>query len=327
MHGRLWLFNLEIKMVSKLKKQKIRDIWKTEDRDFTPWLVENIELLNEDLGLNIQDPESEKRLDTFKVDIVAEDNEGKVVIENQFERSDHDHLGKLLTYISNVENTKKAIWIVEEAKSEHQRAIDWLNANVRTCSFYLVKIQVFKIKDSEPGAQFFLISGPDENISAVGKIKEKDSQKEEIKFRFWSAFFEKLKKRSNIFSNTAPKPRTYIGVSAGIRGVNYNVAAGKNSTQVEIYIDRGKEEGKASNTKILKALESNKSDIEKIFGKKLDWELLESSRACRISLRSNIGGFDNEENWDDTHEFLVENLVKLESATKKYIKDIERLFK
>ena len=66
-------------MVSKLKKQKIRDIWKTEDRDFTPWLVENIELLNEDLGLNIQDPESEKRLDTFKVDIVAEDNEGKVV--------------------------------------------------------------------------------------------------------------------------------------------------------------------------------------------------------------------------------------------------------
>jgi len=326
MYGRLWLFCTKIKMVSRLKKQKIRDIWKSEDRDFTPWLVQNIELLNEDLGLSIQDPESEKRLDTFKVDIVAEDNEGKVVIENQFERSDHDHLGKLLTYISNVENTKKAIWIVEETKSEHHRAIDWLNANVKTCSFYLVKIQVFKIKDSEPGAQFFLISGPDANISAVGKIKEKDSQKEEIKLRFWSVFFEKLKKRSNIFSNTAPKPRTYIGVSAGVRGVNYNVAAGKNTTQVEIYIDRGKEEGKASNTKILKELESNKNDIEKVFGNKLDWELLESSRACRISLRSNIGGFDNEESWNKTHEFLVENLVKLESATKKYILGVERLF-
>ena len=134
-------------MVSKLTKQKIRDIWKTEDKEFTPWLVENIALLNEDLGLNIQDPESEKKLDTFKVDIVAQDNEGKVVIENQFEKSNHDHLGKLLTYISNVENTKKAIWIVEDAKSEHQRAVDWLNANVKTCSFYLVKIQVFKIKD------------------------------------------------------------------------------------------------------------------------------------------------------------------------------------
>ena len=248
-------------------------------------------------------------------------------LENQFERSDHDHLGKLLTYISNVENTKKAIWIVEEAKSEHQRAIDWLNANVITCSFYLVKIQVFKIKDSEPGAQFFLISGPDENISAVGKIKEKDSQKEEIKLRFWSAFYEKLKKRSNIFSNTAPKPRTYIGVSAGIRGVSYNVGAGKNSTQIEVYIDRGKEEGKASNTKILKALESNKNDIEKNFENKLHWELLEGSRACRISIKSNQGGFDNEETWDETHEYLVENLIKLESSTKKYIRDIERLIK
>ena len=98
-------------MVFKLTKQKIRDIWKTEDKEFTPWLVQNIALLNEDLGLNIQDPESEKKLDTFKVDIVAQDNEGKVIIENQFERSNHDHLGKLLTYISNVENTKKAIWI------------------------------------------------------------------------------------------------------------------------------------------------------------------------------------------------------------------------
>ena len=130
-------------MVSRLKKQKIRDIWKTEDRDFTPWLVQNIVLLNEDLGLNIQDPESEKKLDTFKVDIVAEDDQGKVIIENQFEKSDHDHLGKLLTYISNVENTKKAIWIVEDVKPEHHRAIEWLNANVKTCLFFLVKIQVF----------------------------------------------------------------------------------------------------------------------------------------------------------------------------------------
>ena len=91
-------------MVSKLTKQKIRDIWKTEDKEFTPWLVKNIALLNEDLGLSIQNPESEKKLDTFKVDIVARDNEGKVIIENQFERSNHDHLGKLLTYISNIEN-------------------------------------------------------------------------------------------------------------------------------------------------------------------------------------------------------------------------------
>ena len=174
-----------------------------------------------------------------------------------------------------------------------------------------------------PGAQFFLISGPDENISAVGKIKEKDSQKEEIKLRFWSVFFEKLKKRSNIFSNTAPKPRTYIGVSAGVRGVNYNVAAGKNTTQVEIYIDRGKEEGKASNTKILKELESNKNDIEKVFFTNIAEDPKEKNTVSYSRpMRADSGPIGGE----DTHEFLVENLVKLESATKKYIKGVERLF-
>jgi len=312
-------------MVSKLTKQKIRDIWKTEDKEFTPWLVENIALLNEDLGLNIQDPESEKKLDTFKVDIVAQDNEGKVIIENQFEKSDHDHLGKLLTYISNVENTKKAIWIVEDAKSEHQRAIDWLNANVKTCSFYLVKIQVFKIKDSEPGAQFFLISGPDENITTVGKIKEKDSEIDNIRFKFWSEFYEKLKKRSNIYSSTAPKPRTYIGVSAGMRGVSFLCAAQNNSAQVEIYIDRGKEEGKEINLKIFREFEKNKEEIEKNIRNKLEWDDLPESRACRIRLRSNLGGFSDEETWEDIHEFLVQNIIKLENATKKYIKDIDNL--
>jgi RecB family endonuclease NucS len=103
--------------VSKLTKVKIKDIWKTEDRDFTPWLVENITRLNEDIGFNIQDPQKENRLENFIVDIVAEDDEGKVIIENQYNKSDHDHLGKLLTYLSNVQGTKKAIWIVEEARA------------------------------------------------------------------------------------------------------------------------------------------------------------------------------------------------------------------
>ena len=147
-------------MVTKLNKVKIRDIWKSEDKDFTPWLVENINLLNEDIGLNIQDPKRESRLLNFIVDIVAEDEEGKVIIENQFHSSNHDHLGKLLTYLSNVEGTKKAIWIVEQAKTEHKNAIEWLNQNVQTCTFYLVKIQVFKIENSPPGAKFDLISGP-----------------------------------------------------------------------------------------------------------------------------------------------------------------------
>ena len=132
--------------VTKLTKVKIRDIWKAEDRDFTPWLVENISRLNEDIGFNIQDPQKENRLENFIVDIVGEDDAGKVIIENQYNKSDHDHLGKLITYLSNVPGTKKAIWIVEDARADHINTINWLNENTETCSFYLIKIEVFKIK-------------------------------------------------------------------------------------------------------------------------------------------------------------------------------------
>ena len=94
----------------------------------------------------------------FIVDIVGEDEEGKVIIENQYNKSDHDHLGKLLTYLSNVPGTKKAIWIVEDARADHINTINWLNENTETCSFYLVKIEVFKIQNSPPAANFDLLA-------------------------------------------------------------------------------------------------------------------------------------------------------------------------
>ena len=148
--------------VSKLTKVKIKDIWKTEDRDFTPWLVENIARLNEDLG---------------------EDDEGKVIIENQYNKSDHDHLGKLLTYLSNVPGTKKAIWIVEEARADHINTINWLNENIETCSFYLVRIEVFKIQNSPPAANFDLLAGPTETTK-IKQHTEQSPKQEYQKFHY-----------------------------------------------------------------------------------------------------------------------------------------------
>ena len=110
-----------------------------------------------------------------------------------------------------------------------------------------------------------------------------------------------------------------------MRGVNYICGAQNNSAQVEIYIDRGKEDGKETNLKIFREFEKNKEQIEKNFGNKLDWEDLPESRACRIKLRSNLGGFRDEETWEDIHEFLVQNIIKLEHSTKKYIKNIDKL--
>ena len=249
-------------MVFKLTPVKIRDVWATEDKAFTPWLVDNIDHLNDDIGLNIRDPQREEKLVNFYVDIVAEDDQGKVIIENQFNNSDHDHLGKLITYLSNVADTKKAIWIVEDAKAEHVRAVEWLNQNSETCLFYLVKIQIFKVDNSPPAARFDLISGPDEETIAIGKSKNEDSKRYDQRYRFWSLFIEKSKQKTNLYSNISPGRYSWIGTSSGVRGVNINCSVLKSKAQCEIYIDRGKGED-LTNKKLFNELLKDKDEIDR----------------------------------------------------------------
>ena len=311
--------------VSKLTKVKIKDIWKTEDSDFTPWLVENIVRLNEDIGFNIQDPQKENRLENFIVDIVGEDNEGKVIIENQYNKSDHDHLGKLLTYLSNVPGTKKAIWIVEEARADHVSTINWLNENVETCSFYLVKIEVFKIQDSPPAANFDLLAGPSEITKIKQKINVEDSNRGKARFEFWELFLEKSKLKTKMYNNISPRVYAWLGTSTGLRGVGYNCAVLKNSAQAEIYIDRGKD-NPDENKEIFDELEKNKLKIEEKFGDKLEWEPLPDSRACRIKKGIEIGGWQNEDKWEEVHEKLIDYCMRMKDSFDPLILNLQKKY-
>ena len=114
-------------MIGKIERVKLREVWKHEAYDFTRWLEENIDVLNDVLDISIVNVEREKKAGTFSVDLVGEDDSGNVVvIENQLEKSDHDHLGKLITYLVAMD-AKVAIWIVSNPRPEHINAISWLN--------------------------------------------------------------------------------------------------------------------------------------------------------------------------------------------------------
>ncbi len=122
--------------LDKLTKVQLRDIWKHEALDFTQWLAlqENLDLLSEEIGLDLQNPQTEVSVGSFNVDILAEDDaERKVIIENQLEATDHDHLGKLITYGSGLD-AEIIIWIVKKAREEHQQAITWLNENTTSAN-------------------------------------------------------------------------------------------------------------------------------------------------------------------------------------------------
>ena len=158
-------------MIGKIERIKLRDVWKHEALDLTTWLQENIEILNEAIDLNISNPEIEKSAGSFKVDIVAEDDSGNpVIIENQLEKSDHEHLGKLITYLVAME-AKTAIWIVSDPKPEHLASISWLNES-SSANFFLLKLEAIKIGDSPPAPLLTLIIGPSEEGIEVGKAKK-----------------------------------------------------------------------------------------------------------------------------------------------------------
>src|SRR4051794_23918514 len=113
--------------IGKIERVPLREVWRHEARDLTTWLVENVDVLNDALGLGLVSAERERAAGAFSVDLVAQDADGRtVVIENQLERSDHDHLGKLVTYTA-MTDANVAVWIVSEPRPEHVRAVSWLN--------------------------------------------------------------------------------------------------------------------------------------------------------------------------------------------------------
>ena len=171
-------------MIGKIERVPLRDVWKHEAFDFTQWLQDNIDVLNNVIDLNLSNPEREQAAGSFSIDIVAEDDAGNpVIIENQLEKSDHDHLGKILTYLVAM-GAKSAIWIVSNPRPEHISAISWLNES-SAANFYLLKIEAIKIENSPPAPLLTVIVGPSEEAKEVGKAKKEIAERYIIREKFW----------------------------------------------------------------------------------------------------------------------------------------------
>lgn len=305
-------------MIGKLQRVSLREVWKHEALDFTKWLQDNIDVLNEIIDLNLFNPESEQSAGAFSVDLVAEDESGNpVIIENQLEKSDHDHLGKILTYMVAMA-AKTAIWIVAEPRPEHVSAITWLNES-SSANFYLLKLEAIRIGTSEPAPLLTVIVGPSEEGKGVGKAKQEIAERYTIRERFWTQLLDLAKERTRLHANISPTQYNWLGTSAGRPGLAFNYSMRKNEAQVELYIDRGKDRGE-QNKQIFDSLFKRKEEIEEVFGDALDWERLESKRACRIRKRITVGGYrDEEDKWPKIQEAMIDAMMRLEKALRPYI--------
>jgi hypothetical protein len=224
-------------MIGKIERAKLRDVW-SHETEFTRWLEDNIDVLNDCLDLSLSSAEREQSVGSFSVDLIAEDQSGNtVIIENQLERSDHDHLGKVITYLVGVE-ARAAVWIVSDPRPEHVSTITWLNQTSNE-SFYLVKLEAVRIGQSPHAPLLTLIVGPSEEGRQIGRTKGEIAEEHSIRWRFWSELLERATSLTRLHSNITPGELSWISTGAGRFGLNYNYYVRQHDAQVELYIDRG----------------------------------------------------------------------------------------
>ena len=167
-------------LIDKLQRVPLREVWRHEAYDFTQWLQENLDILNDTLDLELTSAEREQAAGSFSIDLVAENSDGQtLIIENQLEKSDHDHLGKVITYLTSRE-ASGAIWIVKEPRQEHINAMAWLNES-SNADFYLLKVEAVRIGNSNPAPLLTLIVGPSIEAKVSGKAKQEKVERHFIR--------------------------------------------------------------------------------------------------------------------------------------------------
>jgi len=308
-------------MIGRLERVPLREVWAHEALDFTQWLELNIDVLNEALDLEIVNVDREQAAGKFSIDLVAEDIHGRqLIIENQLERSDHDHLGKLITYLTAM-GAKGAIWIVRDPRPEHLAAVQWLNQALDT-DFYMVKVEAVKIMDSAPAPLFTLIVGPSREAKEVGQTRKDVAERYALRNHWWTQLIERAAQRTRLHAHITPGDYSWIGVSAGYPGMNYNYTVTQNGRTAELYIDRGRgadEQNRAHFDQLCQCREA----VETSFGGPLSWEALEGKRACRIRAALNDGGYRSpEDQWEQLQESQIDAMVRLECALKPHIRGL-----
>lgn len=305
--------------LGRLKEVNIRELWSHEQYDFSEWLSkpENLELLNEAIGLTLSEVEKEVYVGAYRCDLVGTDETtgDRVIIENQLEVSNHDHLGKIITYASGLD-AKVVVWIVKEAREEHRSAIEWLNNNTpEKLSFFLIEIHAYQIGDSLCAPMFEVVEKPNGFIKNAktqsGSGEYNKSQGERIEF--WTQFNEVLVERGKPFNVRKPTTDHWYDIAIGTSDahVSLTLVNKDGCVGVELYIN--------DNKGLFDKLLSFKEEIEETLGLKLDWQRLDGKKASRILYRMPGLNFDDHSNYSSLMNEMIDKALLFAKVFKKYI--------
>lgn len=305
--------------LGKLKEVNIRDVWKHEQYGFSAWLAqeENIQELGDVLGLTLTNIETEKFVGNFRCDILCKDDatDKVVLIENQLEPTNHDHLGKIITYASGL-NASVIVWIVKEANEQHASAIEWLNNHTDdTVDFFLIEVHAYQIGNSLPAPRFEVIEKPNnfaKTTRQVAKIPDENSRYAK-RLEFWNKFNEILESRHRPFP-----------VRKATTNHWYNVALG--SSECHLSIDLLNRENKirvglwiTNNKDIFDSLFAKKEEIENQLSFILEWDRKEDANASSINTYIEGLDFDKNDNYKELMNKVIDTVLEFKKVIKKYL--------
>jgi len=290
----------------------VRDLWRHEAHEFTPWLATHLTALGESIGLDLELTEQEACVGAFFCDLVAKEinTDRIVIIENQLEAADHSHFGQLLTYAAGKE-ASVAIWIAREIRDEYRQALTWLNSRTDTkTEFFGIVLEAFRIDDSKPVVNFKIVAAPNEWRKKAAEATAKSvGSKDELYRQFFEPVVDELRE-VHLFTNARrAQPQNWMIFPSGIRGAVYglNFPQG-NKVRSELYIDFGDQ---AFNKAFFDAMALQRSKIESAFGSPLSWERLDGRRASRIATYRKGAITDTREDLESIRAWGVSNLLSL----------------
>ena len=305
--------------LGKLQEIDIRKVWPHEQYDFSKWLAseENIQELGNALNLSLTDVETEKYVGSYRCDILCKDEiTGKVVlIENQLEPTNHDHLGKIVTYASGLD-ASVVVWIVASARDEHASAIEWLNKHTGDeISFFLIEIHAYTIGNSEPAPQFKIIEQPNDFSKTVKTISKSTDLNESQKCRleFWTQFNDVLEQRGKPFNKRKASTDHWYSVAVG-------------SSECQITIDLVNKEHKirvglwiTDNKTRFDYMFQHKDEIETKLESSLAWQRLDEKKASLICTYIQGLDFKSQENYPELMNKSIDLVIKLREVFRPYI--------
>ena len=315
-----------------LSSVDVREVWPRESSDFTPWLAENADLLSEALGMDLVHEQTEAAVGRYSADLVfrEETTDKVIVVENMFGPTDHDHLGKLLTYAAGL-GASYAVLISPELREEHRSALNWLNSvSADDFGFFGVVLKTWRIGKSLPAPRLLVEVKPDgwgRSVRAEARTTPASSELERMYRRFWGEFLPVFKDRYPRWTRAnLPSKRGYMPFPSSRSFLKY---AGsfcrherRNRLRAEAYIDTGEMD---TTKEMFDALHDRKQEIGEAVGESLDWDRLDDKQAARISLyyQEDIRVTD-EERWPEARKWLVEAMGKMRDAFNPAIEELPR---